>query len=214
MELAEQKPDLFLAVVVDGMDSKKAQVPRLRSDAVFSKDVENAGKPLDTRLIGAHLPGRCFLGFWTYPFFVQGGSGSTTVLHRILQSILDCDGKLPRVFNVLMDNTCKEKKNNQVIKYLAFLVRSGVFDEVRIIFLLVGHTHSIIDQRFSVMTRELSVKDAPTLKALIAMVEKLKLGSKDAQDNSYFDVQQALVLDGGRHGLVEVPRLQHKDHRR
>ena len=76
MDLAIQHPDLFLTVVVDGMDSKKAQVPRVRSDAVYSKDVENTGKPLDTRLVGAHLPGRYFLGFWTYPFFTQGGSGS------------------------------------------------------------------------------------------------------------------------------------------
>lgn len=192
MDLAIQHPDLFLTVVVDGMDSKKAQVPRVRSDAVYSKDVENTGKPLDTRLVGAHLPGRYFLGFWTYPFFTQGGSGSASILHRILQHVLDKEGTLPRVFIVLMDNTCKENKNNQVIKYLAFLVKVGVFDEVLVIFLLVGHTHSIIDQRFSVMTRELSVRDAATLIALIELVKKLKLGSEAASFNVYTEVEQAL----------------------
>lgn len=49
MELAAQHPDLFLVVLVDGMDSKKAETPRLRSDAIFSKDVEATGRPLGTR---------------------------------------------------------------------------------------------------------------------------------------------------------------------
>jgi hypothetical protein len=60
---------------------------------------------------------------------------------------------------------------------------------VLMVFLLVGHTHSIIDQRFSVMTRELLVKDAPTLEALIYLVKKLKLGAVSATVNLYFEVK-------------------------
>lgn len=192
MQLAEKRPDLFLVAVVDGMDSKKAQVPRCRSDAVYSKDVESSGKPLDTRLVGAHLPGRWFHGFWTYPNFVQGGSAGATVLHRVLCAVLKRERCLPRVFIVLMDNTCKENKNNCVIKYLALLVFYGVFDEVIVVFLLVGHTHSIIDQRFSVISRHLSARDATTLAELIRLVAELKLGQENPADNEHVEVKQAL----------------------
>jgi hypothetical protein len=159
----EHMRPLLLSIVIDGMDSKKAQVPRLRSDAIFSKDVDNSGRPLETRLVGAHLPGRGFMGFWVYPYFSQGASGCATLIHRILCAVLRKEGRLPRVLVLHMDNTCKENKNNEMVKYLAFLVFHDVFDEVRIVFLLVGHTHTIIDQRFSVISRALSSKDAYTL---------------------------------------------------
>lgn len=90
-----------------------------------------------------------------------------------------------------MDNTCKENKNNLMVKYLGFLVHHGVFDEVRVLFLLVGHTHSVIDQRFSVISRELSAQDAYTLDQLVKLVAQLSLGLA-AESNRYFVVKQAL----------------------
>jgi len=153
--------------------------------------VDAAGRPLETRLVGAHLPGRGFIGFWVYPYFPQGASGCATLLHRIFNSVLRKDGKLPRILLLHMDNTCKENKNNLVIKYLAFLVHHNVFDEVRILFLLVGHTHSIIDQRFSVISRALREQDAYTLDQLGALVEVLELGFKK-EDNRYYYIKQAM----------------------
>lgn len=177
VKVAGELPHLFLSIVIDGMDNKKAECPRVRSDALFSKDVDNAGKPLKTRLVGGHVQGRGFFGFWIYPYFKQGGSGCATLLHRIISKVLrGSGGTLPRILLIHMDNTCKENKNNLVIKYLAFLVFHGVFDEVRILFLLVGHTHTIIDQRFSVITRELSARDAYTLPQLLQHVGKLAFG--------------------------------------
>jgi hypothetical protein len=43
-ELAETQPSQFLKILVDGMDSKKCQTPRLGSDATFSKDLSSTGK--------------------------------------------------------------------------------------------------------------------------------------------------------------------------
>ena len=189
MDLASESLRLFLSITIDGMDSKKAQVPRLRSDAIFSKDVDSSGKPLETRLVGAHLPGRGFFGFWIYPFFKQGGSGCAGLLHRIFSEVLTREGCLPRVLLLHMDNTCKENKNNQMMKYLGFLVSHGVFDEVRMLFLLVGHTHSVIDQRFSVITRHLSTEDAYTLPQLTDIVKDIKFGG----GNHHFEeVKQSL----------------------
>ena len=42
--------------------------------------------------------------------------------------------------------------------YLSLLVERGYFDEIRVNFLIVGHTHTSIDQYFSVITKKLRNK--------------------------------------------------------
>jgi hypothetical protein len=37
--------------------------------------------------------------------------------------------------------------------YLSFAVQSGVFDELQMSFLIVGHTHCPLDQYFSVLSK-------------------------------------------------------------
>lgn len=91
------------------------------------------------------------------------------------------EGELPRILLLQMDNTVKENKNNQVIAFCAALVHYGICHEVRLYFLLVGHTHIIIDQRFSVLHRHISTKDAFTLKQLIDELASIKFGQKWAK---------------------------------
>ena len=50
-----------------------------------------------------------------------------------------------------MDN-CSENKNKIVFGFLSDLVSKGVFSEVYVGFLMVGHTHEDIDQFFSVIS--------------------------------------------------------------
>jgi hypothetical protein len=105
------------------------------------------------------------------PTHVQGGCGTCSLLHRLFQTPLDTNDRLPWVLMLMLDNTVKENKNNQVIRYLAFCVQ--------LTFLLVGHSHSIIDQRFSVVHREVSNKDAFTLQHLLQAVQQLKMKDKN-----------------------------------
>lgn len=104
----------------------------MRSDAAYSKDLDSTGKTLDTRLVGMHVPGSGFYGRWTYPLFKQGGDGTCTLLLRLFNEILAKQGNLPRVLLLMLDNTSKENKNNQVMSFLAYLVQQGVFDSVQV----------------------------------------------------------------------------------
>jgi hypothetical protein len=54
MDLAAAHPELFLFVAIDGMDSKETQVPWLRSDAAFSKDLDNTGRQAIGDTVGGH----------------------------------------------------------------------------------------------------------------------------------------------------------------
>jgi len=49
--LAEQYPKQFLKILIDGMDSKKCQTPRLGSDATFSKDLSSTGTQVSARAV-------------------------------------------------------------------------------------------------------------------------------------------------------------------
>jgi hypothetical protein len=57
-------------------------------------------------------------------------------------------GNLPQVLYLELDNTSHENKNQIVFGYLSMLVEMGIFQKVKVGFLLVGHTHDHIDQIF------------------------------------------------------------------
>ncbi len=44
-----------------------------------------------------------------------------------------------------------------MMAYLSLLVESGEFDEIHMNYLIVGHTHSLIDQFFSVLSKAIKM---------------------------------------------------------
>ena len=55
--------------------------------------------------------------------------------------------------HIQLDNTKSDNKNYLMIAMSAWLVKTGRFKRVRVFFLLVGHTHVIIDQIFGAITK-------------------------------------------------------------
>jgi ribA/ribD-fused uncharacterized protein len=72
----------------------------------------------------------------------------------------------PEGLGVCVDNASSDNKNSTFFHYLALLVAAGVFMYVTLSTLLVGHTHDIVDQMFSVWSQMLKITDVPTLEAL------------------------------------------------
>jgi len=64
------------------------------------------------------------------------------------------------------DNAAGECKNQWMFRFLGLLVLHGVVLHVSVSNLLVGHTHDIVDQLFSIWSRMLRLKDTPTLDAM------------------------------------------------
>jgi hypothetical protein len=85
-------------------------------------------------------------------------AGNSNLNVECLRMVLDelCEGdwsKLPRTLFLQLDNTSKDNKNNYVLSYLAMLVACGIFSDIYVSFLPVGHTHEDVDQYFSVIAR-------------------------------------------------------------
>jgi hypothetical protein len=63
---------------------------------------------------------------------------------------------------VTFDNAAGECKNQWMFRFLGLLVLHGVFQYITVSTMLVGHTHDIVDQLFSVWARLLRISDAET----------------------------------------------------
>ena len=109
----------------------------------------------------------------------------------------ESEPKLPKVpfmwpegLHLTFDNTSGDCKNTGTFRFLGMLVALGVFCYITVSTLLVGHTHDIVDQMFSVWSGQLSSNNAPTLEVLhtlfrnkysskIYEIERLKKAAKD-----------------------------------
>jgi hypothetical protein len=108
------------------------------------------------------------------------GGGSSPLFQALLIGAGMCEGSLrpplenpveaatlPPVLNIQLDNACSDNKNQYVFSFFSLLVHKGVFREVYVNFLLVGHTHEDIDAMFGRWSRRLRKNDYPTLPMLM-----------------------------------------------
>jgi hypothetical protein len=204
MDLGVKLPDVYLVLIMDGMDNAKTCVPR---QAAASKDVDGAGQPLKTQLVGVLSPGHGFYGAITLP---RQAHGSSLAISVMLKAILEIEKrgkekngpqwKLPPVLLFQADNCGRENKNRQMIAFLSILIEMGVFMEIQMHFLPVGHTHCQIDQLFSVVYKNLKGADVYTVDHLMAIVSKL-FGLKGWNFNEV--VTDVLDMDAMSDGIMQ-----------
>eukprot|EP00798_Chlamydomonas_sp_ICE-L_P019094 gene19094-biopygen27959 len=95
-------------------------------------------------------------------------AGGEVLKTRIM--VLEREGRLPQYCFLQMDNAAKDNKNAFMFAYLSLLVELGWFEQVYVHFLPPGHTHSNLDQKYSVISQALKNKDVFTLDHLITEV--------------------------------------------
>ena len=71
------------------------------------------------------------------------------------------------MLNLQLDNATRNNKNQFVFAFCSLLMYHGVFQEVYINFLIVGHTHDDIDALFGRWSYKLRETDYPTLLLLM-----------------------------------------------
>jgi hypothetical protein len=110
-----------------------------------------------------------FTGGGSFPLFQALLTGADMCEASLPPAIGDpvMAAPLPPVLNVQLDNACSDNKNRYVFSFFSLLVQKGVFREVYINFLLVGHTHEDIDAMFGRWSYRLRANDYPTLPMLM-----------------------------------------------
>ena len=74
---------------------------------------------------------------------------------------------LPPTLTLQLDNASGNNKNRWVFAFCSLLVFRGIFHEIYINFLIVGHTHEDIDALFGRWSTKLKTNDYPTLPRLM-----------------------------------------------
>ena len=116
--------------------------------------------------------------YLTWQMFV--GGGSSPLFQVLLTRVVMCEGSLPPppgspieattllpILNMQLDNACSDNKNRYVFSFFSLLVHKGVFREVYVDFLLIGHTHEDIDAMFGKWSRRFRENDYPILPMLV-----------------------------------------------
>ncbi|KAL9953863.1 hypothetical protein ACROYT_G041336 [Oculina patagonica] len=145
---------------------------------------------LRTHVTGAisHGHGRIF----SYIDLMRWPHDSNLTLNVLLQIFVELseEGRLPPYLFLQMDNCYRECKNRYILGFCSLLVEKGIFKEVRLSFLMVGHTHEDVDQFFSRISRRLHKKDSMTLPALVRNIHKAHTPAPDVHVLKYvFDIK-------------------------
>ena len=87
-----------------------------------------------------------------------------------LCQLRDHHGCWPEELHITVDNTKGENKNRYMIAFCSWLVASGKIKSVRVFFLIVGHTHVIIDHIFGIIASALKGKEILTTDDLLRTI--------------------------------------------
>ena len=153
-------PNESLCLIVDGMDQNKTMVPKLQQ---VVKGIE--GRYVKTHLCGVLVHGEgLYSDVWIDSHHKHDSNQVVTSIMHVIDDVrARRGGKLPPVLRIQADNCGRENKNQYMFVFCAVLVGLRYFVEVYLSFLLVGHTHEDIDQRFSVISGTLKRQDIDSL---------------------------------------------------
>ena len=147
-DAAQRNPEAVTAFSMDAPTERQFDIPvqpRKARDTV--KALENA-KRWSSKITGLMISGIGILAYVTRDGLGSGGDLSCTVLYLAMCAMIAGGRKLGQRFNVLLDNTTGDNKNNEVIAFLAWLVAKDIVTEASTFFMMVDHTYCRIDQSF------------------------------------------------------------------
>lgn len=94
------------------------------------------------------------------------------VLLNIFTNLIKNGGCLPECLHLQLDDCYRENKNRYIMAFSAYLIEMGIFKEIYISFLMVGHTHEDVDQVFSRIAVKLKRRNASTLPDLQNVIKE------------------------------------------
>jgi hypothetical protein len=208
-----KQPQEFFSVIIDGADQSAYSMPHF---VLLDKDTAGNGKRIRNHLFGAIVHGRALYGFSYLDNCKHGTNLTIEALHRVLvkEWIRGGKNRLPRVLLLQLDNCSKQNKSQYLIAYLGLLVGWGVFEEVVLSFLPVGHTHEDIDQLFSRIAIYLRKNDARARQefheAFCTACKHKKWGDADIPE-AVLSNAESMDFCANFSGLVEEQRFTEKD---
>ena len=145
-------------MMIDAMTEFTTQTPRFGGSGESSQQGSGVNAHFETRFFGCEVICGDIEGYFIYytDHFVEKGANVMVEVQRQaladMQVLLLQSGyQMPKDLYLHYDNG-RENKNKEMFFYLSLLVEEEHFETIHVNFLIVGHTHSSIDQFFSVLS--------------------------------------------------------------
>ena len=149
-------PRKMWCLIADAATQANFLLPRF----LRRKPKDLVGKPFwGYKLSAVFCYGYGFIPFLTHKSQKAGPNLVWTTMWISLCRMRDHYGFWPETLHITLDNTTGENKTEVMLYFSAWLVRSGKVKVVRVLFLMVGHTHIVIDQIFGLVTIGLRRED-------------------------------------------------------
>ena len=198
LRLKSRQHSPVLTIIIDSMDRVKFMWPKWDFGRV-SKSLAKLHRPrYAVTAAVAH-------GYGTYVFGaledqIHGGDHYNDVLCQMFDAVDQEARRLgvpfPEHLVLLSDNTPAQAKNNEVTRFLAYLVARGKFRTANLLFLMVGHTHEDIDQFFSVCTALLHrARKLDTYRDMLSYLDQGLRAQVEAKGEDFKTVHMSGVRD-------------------
>jgi hypothetical protein len=147
---ARTHPAVYISVAMDEIDKDKSGIPIVNSKTGDQQKLPSWG--IHATGVIVHGPKGFTKVYTWYDEFPHEANVTMECLLRTLEDFQDRNGFLPPKLYVQFDNA-KNNKCNAMLRLLALMVELGLFQKIKLCFLLVGHTHNDVNQFFSLFTR-------------------------------------------------------------
>ena len=91
-----------------------------------------------------------------------GNNVASLVLDYVKHNFVRDDLPPMKELNIIMDNCAGQNKNRMVIRTAAYIMESGMFSKVNLIFLIKGHTKNMCDRMINTMKRNYARRNVYT----------------------------------------------------
>jgi hypothetical protein len=165
---ARTNPQTHISVAMDGTAQMGSGMPHFMQK--IKGDGLGARHKFHTQIVLVHGSGpQVFLGAENI-----AGDPNWTIdtLYRTLKREEESrEHGLPDTLYLQLDNCSRENKNTYVLTYCAWLVERGVFTDVFVSFLPVGHTHFDPDQFASRIAQAVKYKNLHSVAAYVELIK-------------------------------------------
>ena len=128
---ARANPHSYVAIIIDGMDQNKTNIPHLIHSTKSSHNLWR----LRTHLTGVLIHtkpamGKLAYGFYDIMQFSHDSNLTINVLLKVLTDLCSSADSLPKVLYLQLDNCFRENKNKYLFSFCSLLIQRKVFEKV------------------------------------------------------------------------------------
>ena len=174
---------------IDPQSTWTGNTPKMSKDRTSKTDCIIENRNIGVRIVCG--PVDEYISICTNNLIPHGANVLVEVVRFIIEYLakrlasVDPNMIIPKKVGFQFDNS-GENKNKEMFCFFSHLIEDGYFTEIETFFLVVGHTHNILDQWFSVLGK--AVKGAHFIGSVLAIHELYKIAHSDDESK-----QPALV---------------------